>query len=83
MMRPLVVVARSSCDEAIQAVAAERIPDCFATLAMAELVAAGMGCRRRRLRCKREKGSAYSSLPRVIAMEASDLVRVHSMFSRR
>ncbi|TFW61315.1 hypothetical protein CT676_10635 [Bradyrhizobium sp. MOS001] len=43
--------------------------DCFAALAMTERV---------------ERASAvYSSLPRVIAMDASVLVRVHSMLSRR
>ncbi|MBW5440040.1 hypothetical protein FXB41_36355 [Bradyrhizobium canariense] len=45
--------------------------DCFAALAMTECV-------------ERARGRpAYSSLPRVIAMDASVLVRVHSMLRRR
>ncbi|QOZ08604.1 hypothetical protein XH96_14470 [Bradyrhizobium sp. CCBAU 51765] len=36
--RPLPVIARSPCEEAIQTVSAERFLDCFATLAMTEYV---------------------------------------------
>jgi len=51
-----------------------KILDCFAALAMAKEAAE---------RQWPAATSAYSSLPRVIAIEASVLVRLHSMLSRR
>jgi hypothetical protein len=53
------------------------ILDCFAALAMTESVVGGV------LSDAHRAVPAYSSLPRVIAMDASVLVRVHSMLRRR
>ncbi|MDD1523115.1 hypothetical protein C7U65_11205 [Bradyrhizobium sp. WBAH23] len=83
MTRPLPVIARSPCDEAIQTVSADRFLDCFATLAMTEYVVSCVALYLHGLRSRSEEYTAYSSLPRVIAMDASVLVRVHSMLSRR
>jgi hypothetical protein len=78
------VIARSSRDEAIQTVSTEKFLDCFASLAMTESVAGSdashVDCARSKCR---ERAAAYSSLPRVIAIDASVLVRMHSMLSRR
>ncbi|RXG90599.1 hypothetical protein EAV90_28825 [Bradyrhizobium vignae] len=60
-----------------------KILDCFAALAMTECVAAGEAMPRVASAWPKRRRVSYSSLPRVMAMDASVLVRVHSMLSRR
>ena len=91
--RSLPVIARSPCDEAIQTVSGERfwIASAFAkgfggqvaSLAMTESVMSCVAGHGHRIRSLTRKTNAYSSLPRVMAMDASVLVRVHSMLRRR
>ncbi|MGX1324110.1 hypothetical protein AB7M17_007563 [Bradyrhizobium sp. USDA 377] len=68
------VIARSPCDEAIQSFTAERFWIASRSLSSGR-ASRGPVCG--------ESECPYSSLPRVIAMDASVLVRVHSMLRRR
>src|SRR5262245_46493583 len=57
--------------------------DCFATLAMTECVVGSVAKLAPPRPRQERRAKPYSSLPRVIAMDASVLVRVHSMLRRR
>src|SRR4051812_37146502 len=73
-LEPLLVIASAAKQSSLSP---RRDLDCFATLAMTESVVGGV------LSDAHRAVQAYSSLPRVIAMDASVLVRVHSMLRRR